>query len=187
MNAADPGAVQALESGLGESFEADGALYWIDQPTTEEYDDAMAIEQMVMAHWRGQPEMAALAEQPVSDGERSLYRSLIEDANRRASEARPGSATQQAAQEEAGRLQRTLAERSLADEVAGRRALLARDRYLCQRLLCDADGQRLLDWRTPGGARQSAAAWERISLRVKNAARPAIWRVIAGVRAAPFP
>jgi ABC-type nitrate/sulfonate/bicarbonate transport system ATPase subunit len=79
-------------------------------------------------------------------------------------------------------LQRTLDKRSLADELAGERALLARDRYLTQRLLQDEHGKPALDLRGPDFAQQ----WERLPLRVKDAARPAVWTVLGQVRQAPF-
>lgn len=168
--------------GKGVPFVLDGATFLIRPPTTDEYDDAMAMERLVQRRWLNDPVIAAMKSEPCSDAERALYERMIESANRQFEEAADGSAEKDALADRVISLQRTLETRTLADELAGERALLARDRYLCQRLLCDEHGRQLLD----PTSKDFPAQWEELALRVKNAARPAIWVALGQVRQAPF-
>ena len=77
---------------------------------------------------------------------------------------------------------RLLDSRTLADEIANERAILARDRWLTIHLLCDEHGRQLFD---PDNV-QSVAAWEKVPIRVKDAARPLVWEVLRLVVDAPF-
>ena len=72
---------------------------------------------------------------------------------------------------------------SKADELASRRAAMIRDRWLVARLLRDADGEPLFDPNDEVSAREfQSAKWQ----RVKDAARPVVWRVLGIIRTVPF-
>ena len=166
----------------GAPFDAGGASFRIRPPSTEEYDDAMAIERMVVKRWLSDPALQPLKDEPCSDTERAMYEAMIAQADERFREAEDGSPEKDGLLDRIATLQRTLAKRTLADEIASDRATLARDRYLCQRLLTDEQGKPVLDLR----AKDFADRWEALPLAVKNGARPAIWTVLAQVRNAPF-
>lgn len=168
--------------GKGAPFTVDGASFLIRPPTTEEYDDAMAIERMVKKRWLGDPALARLKDEPCSEEERASYLGMIAATDKEFQEAEDGSATKNALLDRIASLQRALEKRTMLDEVATERAILARDRYLVQRLLVDGAGKPVLDPRSPDFPEQ----WERLPLKVKNGARPAVWRVLGQVRQAPF-
>ncbi len=168
--------------GKGAPFTVDGATFLVRPPTTEEYDDAIAMERLMRRRWLADPALQAMKDEPCSQQEREMYESMIKDADKRFREAEDGSAEKDALLDRIASLQRTLDKRTLADELAGERALLARDRYLTQRLLQDEHGKPVLDLRAADFAQQ----WERLPLRVKDGARPAIWTVLGQVRQAPF-
>lgn len=168
--------------GKGVPFTVDGATFLVRPPTTEEYDDAIAMERLMRRRWLGDPALQAMKDEPCSQQERDLYEAMIKDADKRFRETEDGSPEKDALLDRIAALQRTLEKRTLADELAGERALLARDRYLTQRLLQDEHGKPALDLRAPDFAQQ----WERLPLRVKDAARPAVWTVLGQVRQAPF-
>lgn len=159
--------------GKGLPFEVDGVQFYLRQPTTEEYDDAMMLADLVRTSFLASPEMVELRRQPASDELLALVGELREKAKKAATQEEKIQLIRQA--EELGK-------RTLADELAGRQASLKRDRYLTARLLCDADGKALCDTTTPEGVE----AWERVPLRVKEAARPVIWKMITVMESLPF-
>ena len=162
-------------------FYAAGEQFSIRQPTTEEYDDALGIQNLVLRRTLAMPEVRALADQPCSAAEALTYKAMIAAAEKRFEELEDGFA-KDAAAAEVSRLERALERRTLADEIAGDRAVLARDRWLTMRLLCDKDGKPVFDT----NAADVKARWEALPLSVKEAARPAIWQALALVRSAPF-
>lgn len=168
--------------GKGVPFVVDGTTFLIRPPTTEEYDDAIAMERLMSRRWLSDPALAPMKDEPCTDDERRTYQAMIAAAERQFNEAEDGSPEKEALADRLGALQRTIEKRTLADELAGERALLARDRYLTQRLLCDEHGRQVFNLR----AADFAAQWEALPLRVKNAARPAIWTALGQVRQAPF-
>lgn len=168
--------------GKGVPFSVDGAAFLIRQPTTEEYDDALALQNLVIRRTLAQPEIKELRDVPCSDAERLTYEAMIAAANIRFHEAEDGSLEKDALAEQITRLQRTMESRTLADETASERGVLARDRWLTMRLICDEDGKPLFDTTDP----KVGDAWERLPMKVKNEARPAVWRVLGMVRDAPF-
>lgn len=163
-------------------FSVDGTTFLIRQPTTEEYDDAIALQNLVIRKTLALPEVRALKDVPCSDAERLTYEAMIAAADMRFHEAEDGSLEKDALAEQIARLQRTIANRTLADETASERGVLARDRWLTMRLLCDEHGKPLFDTASP----HVGAAWEALPMRIKNEARPAVWRVLGMVRDAPF-
>ena len=171
-----------IMDGKGAPFAVDGVSLCIRPPTTEEYDDALAIERMVVKRWLNDPALQALKAEPCSAGERAMYEAMIAGTDVRFQEAEDGTPEKDALLGQIAALQRTLDKRTLADEVASERAVLARDRYLTQRLLTDEAGKALFDTRLAS----FAEAWEKLPLSVKNAARPAVWLVLGQVRQAPF-
>jgi len=164
-------------------FTVDGKVYRIRPPTTEEYDDAIMVQSMVYRRWMSQPEVQGLANQPPSTAHRQIFEELIQELEEQL-EALP--------EDELGRrrvlslrlrrLRQELHDRNLAEEVAVERATLARDRWLCARLLCDENGDPVFDTTSE----EFAVAWEQLPMGVKDAARPVIWRVLAQVATTPF-
>ena len=71
--------------------------------------------------------------------------------------------------------------RSLADEIAEERGILARDRWLTLRLLCDESGKPVVP---PGKVAKDS--WALLPLRVRNEARPLIWTILSIVNDLPF-
>lgn len=168
--------------GKGVPFYVDGTPFLIRQPTTEEYDDAIALQNLVIRRTLALPDVKALASVPCSDAERLTYEAMIAAAEMRFKEAEEGSVERDALAEQINRLQRTIERRTLADETASERGVLARDRWLTMRLLCDEHGKPAFNTLDPN----VGEAWERLPMRVKNEARPAVWRVLGMVRDAPF-
>lgn len=165
-------------------FSVRGTRYQIRQPTTEEYDDAMAVQRLWRAYWMAQPELQRLQELPCTDQEVSKYQIMIDQAQELFEELQEGDPRKAEMAKYVVNLQAALEGRTLAQETAANRATLARDRWLCQRLLEDEQGQPMVD--TSQGYEEAKAQWESIPLGVKNASRPAIWRVLAMVEEAPF-
>lgn len=163
-------------------FSVDGTTFLIRQPTTDEYDECIALQNLTIRRIMALPEIQDLRRVPCSDAERLTYEAMIHAADMRFKEAEEGSLEKDTIAEQIVRLQRTLDNRTLADETASERGVLARDRWLTMRLICDEDGKPLFDTTKPS----VADAWERLPLRVKEAARPAVWRVLGMVRDAPF-
>lgn len=181
----DPQEITSLAdviAGKGVPFEVNGASFRIRPPTTEEYDDAMAMERMVLKAWQADPALAHLRDVPCSETERASYEAMIADLDARFHAAADGSAEKDDLAGQIAGLQRSLDKRTMLDEVASDRALVARDRYLLQRLLVDADGRPIFNPRAADFPEQ----WERLPMQVKNAGRPAIWLVLRMVRQAPF-
>ena len=71
--------------------------------------------------------------------------------------------------------------RSLADEIAEERAILACDRWLTLRLLCDENGKPVVP---PNKITKDS--WALLPLRVRNEARPLIWTILSIVNDLPF-
>lgn len=162
-------------------FFVDGEILTIRQPTTEEYDDAMAVQSIVRKRALALPEIAELKAVPCSDRERATFEGMIAAAETLYDETEDGQA-QAAIAERINSLREQLERRTLAEELAAERAILARDRYLTQRLLCDKDGKQVLDPRSKSFVEQ----WERLPLSVKNEARTAVWTALAMVQNVPF-
>lgn len=163
-------------------FEIEGRTFYMRQPTTEEYDDAQTLQQMHDGLWRAKPEMQEAAQAPCSEAERMTFllgiraleqqiESLKDDEQDKADLIRSRIAG----------LHRQLDGRTLADELVGERALLARDRALTRMLLVDANQKPLFP---PGKA--GDAAWAKFPLRAKDACRRQVWRVMRAVEEAPF-
>ena len=177
----DDGTLTTVMDGAGVPFDAAGEQFTIRQPTTEEYDDALAIQNLVLRRTLALPELAELKLLPCSDEERASYEALIAAAELQFAEAPEGRQKEELVAEIA-RLEQALEKRTLADEIAGRRATTARDRWLTMRLLCDKDGRPVFDTK----AADIGERWEALPMVVKDAARPAVWAVLAWVRTAPF-
>lgn len=171
-----------IANGTPLQFEADGKTFQLRQPRTEEYDDALALEGLVRRRMLAMPELQPLKDKPCSDMERMTIERLIEMATAELDEAEPGSLHATTLGERLGLYHRLLDSRTLADEIANERAILARDRWLTIHLLCDEHGRQLFD---PDNV-QSVAAWEKVPIRVKDAARPLVWEVLRLVVDAPF-
>lgn len=163
--------------GKGLTFVVDGVTFRVRPPTTEEYDDAQHLQTTVRKRLLATPEIAELRNLPASEDAQNVMRAAIA-----ATEAELETADADAAHALTGRLaayRRLLEERTLADEIVDERAALARDRWLTLRLLQDEAGKPLL-------SKGDKAEWERLPLRVKEAARPLIWVLLRMIDDAPF-
>jgi hypothetical protein len=163
-------------------FDVEGESFLIRHPSTEEYDDAISLLRLVQRRSMALPQVAELRDTPCSDFERASYEALIAASEREFEEAEEGTPKKRAMADEVARLQNDLDKRTLADEISAERGVLARDRWLCARLLCDADGKPVFEC----NAKSFPEKWERLPMSVKDAARPAIWSVLGAVRRAPF-
>jgi hypothetical protein len=166
------------------NFTVSARTYYIRQPSPEEYDDAMSLQAFTYRKTLAQPHVKDVADMPCSDGERELFERMITDSQTRFDAADPeaDAALKASLAEEIASLQNQLEGRTLAQETASDRAALARDRWLCMRLLCDANGKSVFDT----SSKSLATAWAKLSMKVKDEARPTIWRVLAMVREVPF-
>ena len=178
------GQVADALAGKGTPFDVDGASILIRPPTTEEYDDAEALGKLVRLRTLRLPFIAEVANEPCTEQERAVYQGMIEATEERFNLSEDGSAVKDALARRIADLQRQIERRTLADELAEERATLARDRWLCMRLLCDDQGRQAVP--LDGKPEDIAAAWEAIPVTVKNRARPAIWNEVRKVREAPF-
>ncbi|HNU04161.1 MAG TPA: hypothetical protein PKL67_08400 [Anaerolineae bacterium] len=178
------GQVSDALAGKGTPFEVDGVSFLIRPPTTEEYDDAEALGKLVRLRTLRLPFIAEVASEPCTDQERAIYESMIAAAEERFQQAEDGSAVKDALARRIADLQRQIDRRTLADEMADERATLARDRWLCMRLLCDDQGRQAVPLDSKPAVAE--ALWEAIPIAVKNQARPAIWNEVRKVREAPF-
>lgn len=163
------------------AFEVNGRRWHIRQPLPEEYDDAMSLQTMTYRRVLQQPHVVAVQDIPCSEGERRLLKGMIENLEKRFNEMEDGALKEDLAQELA-RLQVDLNQRTLAQETASDRAALARDRWLCMRLLCDEQGKPVFNTAAPDFEKK----WSRLPIGIKDAARPSIWEVLTLVREAPF-
>ncbi len=178
----DAGLATQIMSGDPIPFEVNGETYYIRQPGTEEYDDALMIQDIVRRRVQAQPEVKALQEVPCFEAERVAFQTMIDQTQEVLKGAEMGSTRQRRLLQRLRRLQEVLEQRTAADEVADERAMKARDRYLCMRLLLDSKRQAVFDCTDP----DLQKVWDAFSMAVKNDARPAIWLALQLVEAAPF-
>ena len=178
----DEGTLTAVMDGKGAPFEAAGETFIIRQPTTEEYDDALAIQNLVLRRTLALPEMAELKSCRAATMNGRRIRLMIAATELEFADGAGGPAEGRARSKRSpawsGRW------RSGRWRMRSRRdrAILARDRWLTMRLLCDAEGRPVFDTKAP----DVGARWEALPLAVKEAARPAVWAMLALVRTAPF-
>jgi len=175
-----PSLMEIME-GKGVPFWVDDHQFFIRPPTTEEYDQALLIQDLAHARAMSQPEIQAVKGMPMSDGERQVMEARIAIAER-AFEAAEDKRVKDMIAERLALLRRQMEIRTRADELADRYAVLKRDRWLTLHLLCNADGKQMFDPDNP----EDLERWERLPMRVKDEARPAIWEVLSAVRNAPF-
>lgn len=170
-----------IMDGKGIPFEVSGRRFFIRQPTTEEYDDAANLQNLVVRKALATPEIAELKSVPPSDDELEQYDRMIKAAEAGFKESEIDGDRQRYA-DRAAQLRRVLEKRTLADEIAEGQGILARDRWLTARLLCDVDGKPIFDT-TSKGFKQK---WDRLSMEVKNSARPVVWAMLGLVQTLPF-
>jgi hypothetical protein len=179
---ADDVTLTDIMAGAPVPFTVDGTGYQVRQPTGEEYDDANYLYSRAYAKAMADPDIKTLKSEPCSDGERALYATLADLAEQLGKAAPADSAERGSRLADAARLRQLVQTRTAAEELAHDRALLVKERWLCVHLLLDEHGRPLFDPQQPG----EMARWQHYSLRVKEAARPAIRRVLRMVEEAPF-
>lgn len=150
-------------------------------PTTEQIDEARYIERVTRRSYKARAEMEHLATLPVSPLKQAQYKREIADWQRRFDEQEDGSTLKDEAADMLTFLQETLDHLTLADEECDRMASLARDRYLCFACLADEHGSRRF-----AGKLEDSTAWEAIPMRVKDAARVPLQRVLEALVLLPF-
>lgn len=171
-----------IMDGKGVPFVVGDRTLYIRQPTTEEYDDALWVQGVARRRALAQPDVAALKGTPISDAERELFERMIAAAEEAFAIAEEGSPQKKAMAERAAALRRVLETRTMADEVAEERAILARDRFLALRLICDESGKQMFD----PNKLEDRQRWERAPIRLKDAARRAIWEMLQVIESIPF-
>lgn len=166
--------------GPGLPFDVDGKTFYVRAPSPEEYDDAMSLQAAVRKRALATPEIAVMRELPASDEAARMIKEAIAETEQEIADTDD--------EEKTGVLKRRLdglrevsAKRNLADEVAEERAILARDRWLTLRLLCDENSKPVVP---PGKVTRDS--WALLPLQVRNAARPAIWIVLGMINDLPF-
>lgn len=162
----------AMLDGGGISFEFSGALFTIRQPTTEEYDDALAVEEIARQSVLNSDAIVDLKGKP------GALSSMLADDIEAEAESEPSLPQKRKLLDKAERLRKN----DGAQEIANQRAHLARDRWLAARLLCDSEGVQLVDPDTADGI----VAWERLPMGLKNTARPYIWQMLEAINTLPF-
>lgn len=172
----------ALDS-QGVPFAVAGETFYIRPPTTEEYDDATTIVSVVKQRFLASAEAASLGDAPCSASEHRIIESYIQQTATRLADTEPDTPRAKLYADRLKHWRQALTERTAAQEIADDRALLARDRWLCGRLLTDGQGKPVCG--TPGTP-EFAARWERLPLAIKDAARGAIWQALTLVEEAPF-
>lgn len=189
---ADQTAEDVRESTLSLYEVMDGAGIWIDyqghrlqirQPTTEEYDEALWLQTVKRRQVLANPEVAALKELPISEGERILFDALISAAEQQFEGMKGDNSSgadmlRDRLARRVANLRTLLEKRTLADEVAEERAVVVRDRWLTYRLLCDESGRALY----PHGEKDGARA----PVELLDLARDAVWRMIQVIENIPF-
>jgi len=163
-------------------FPVNGRRWGVRQLTTEEYDQAVHIQNIALKRALAAPEVQDLKNLPPSDDEKATFAALVGALTQRIKDAEQGSPEQRTLLARLARLQKMAAARTLADEVAAEYALVARDRWLTMRLLLRADGTPVFDLTDP----QLGAKWNRLGGRVKDAARSAVWEAVAVYENLPF-
>lgn len=159
-----------------------GRRWGIRQLTTEEYDQAVHIQNIALKRSLAAPEVQDLKGLPPSDDEKATFAALVGALTQRIKEAEQGSPEQRTLLARLGRLQKMTAARTLADEVAAEYALVARDRWLTMRLLLRADGTPAFDTTDP----KLSVKWNRLAGQVKDVARSAVWEAVAVYENLPF-
>jgi len=150
--------IDALLNGPGLAFELDGETYYIAAPTGVELDDAARLAKLAYHRHLALPEMADLKNQP----------STIEQLNDSIGD---------------GDVKIEPLFANMAEELANDAALLVRDRWLANHLLRNADGERMFDPDDPESVEDyQSVRWQRL----KDAARPVIWRMLTIVKTVPF-
>lgn len=165
-------------------FEVEGQKFFVRQPTPDEYDDGEALKTLTYNKVIQQDYVQEVANLPCSQGEKALFQLVLKDTKERfdrLGDAENAFLKEQLAREMA-RLESDIASRTLAEEYASDKATLVRDRWLTMRLLCREDGRPVFNLL----AKDFATRWALLSVKIKDAARPAIWRALQLVREAPF-
>lgn len=168
---------------MGQPLPVPGTDLLLRWPTPEEYDDAAFMETMHRKKLLADPLLEDLKQQPCSENERVLYEGLIRAMEEGVKQSDDPEQRQLFIDRLAG-LRRILENRTLADELASDRAILVRDRWLTQKLLCNADGSPYF---SPSLAEaERLERWRVLAQKVKDSARPVLWRMIMAIENAPF-
>jgi len=164
-------------------FEIDGKKFFVRQPSPEEYDDADALKTLTYNRTLEQDYVKDVADMPCSTGERALFQMVLETTQEKFEHANgDDQMLKDSLSAEIVRLQGEIETRTLAQEFASDKATLTRDRWLTMRLLCNDTGKAVFNVR----AKDFETQWTKFPIKVKDAARPVIWRALTLVREAPF-
>lgn len=168
--------------GLGLPFDVDGKTFYLRAPSPEEYDDAMSLQAAVRKRALATPEIAEMRELPASDSAALLVDGAIAQAETELAElADEDDAKRDVLTRRLDGLKQMREGRTLADEIAEERGILARDRWLALRLLSDETGKPLVPL-----SMVRRDSWAQIPLRVRDAARPVLWELLGTINDLPF-
>ena len=168
-------------SGKPVPFSVDGIRLAVRWPSPEEYDDAMAFQRLVRSRELRKPEVADLKDEPPTDETKATFRVFIAEAERQFRQAQDD-AQRDYWNNQMAAYSRALEQSNLAEELADKRAALARDRWLTVRLLCHENGRRYFNLQ----AKDLEEKWRRFPQRAKEAIRPVLWRMLRSIETAPF-
>jgi hypothetical protein len=172
-----------LLSGPGLPLEIGQRTLYVRAPTPEEYDDAMSLQAAVRKRMLATPEIAEMRDLPASNDAAALVREAITytEAELAEAETNAEAARVEVLKARLDGLRGMNDNRSLADEIAEERGILARDRWLTLRLLNDENGKPVVP---PNKVTRDS--WALLPLRVRNEARPLIWTILSAVNDLPF-
>jgi hypothetical protein len=163
------------------TFEVNGVGFQVRQPEPEELDEARFVYDTARLRTMARPEIADLGDTPCSAEERASYELMLARTRQELKECQEA-ARKEHLQRQIHDLQDRMDGRTLAVELAEKRALLVRDRWLTVRLLCDGEGVQVFE----PAAKDFAGRWAALAEPIKDAARPAVWEAVGRARDIPF-
>jgi len=177
----EPITMQAIEDGFIVHFSYADKDFYLRPPNTAELDDANTTLRLARAKFVDRY-ADDLIDIPPSDADIKALERALTTAEERFADAEDGSVAKLRASYQVASLQRNLEDRTQLDEQADEVALLARDRELAFVMFCNDKGNSLFIARLEDTVKR----WHQLSIRVKDRARPGIWRVLEALDNVPF-
>lgn len=173
--------MQAIEDGFVVHFSYADRDFYLRPPDTAELDDANTTLRLARAKFVARY-ADDLAEIPASEADIAALNKALVQAEKRFDDAEDGSVAKLRASYQVASLQRNLEDRTQLDEQADEVALLARDRELVFVMSCDEKGKSLFR----AGSPKTVKRWHQLTIRVKDRARPGVWRILEALDNVPF-
>lgn len=165
------------------SFEVGGRTYYVRPPTPEEYDEAITIFEIAKKRALASTELADLKDAPMSDEEKETYKMAVEMTTERLKEVEAGTPEEERLLTTRARLMEIIETTSLAEELAAKRAVIKRDRWLTMRLLCRRNGSSIFDTNDPKSVEKFQT---QVSPAIRQAAREHVVALLQGITDLPF-